>query len=112
LLALARPGSFMLRRRQRTLLTASLVVFIGVLSLPGEIVGAVLPQDWVPIWLEVAEGAITVALLAATGIALWLLRGCSQAATSPQRAASAHARSGNNLLNNLPAHQIDDTPGP
>jgi hypothetical protein len=52
----------------------ALVFFVGVQMLPGEIVGRFLPADQTATWLWLVDIAITVSLVAALALSVWLYR--------------------------------------
>ncbi len=69
-----RPAAWGLDRAAGARLAWFLAAFVAALSLPGEVAGRFLPADWLPAWLALVDGAITISLLAALGVALWLAR--------------------------------------
>jgi hypothetical protein len=76
--ALAQPERWGLSRRSSVVLAAFLVLVIAALSAPGEAASLALPGALVEAWKRLLAGAMTLALAAATGCALWLMWRCRE----------------------------------
>lgn len=70
---LERPELWRLSQRQRSSLTATLIVSAFLLSLPGTFMASFLPGSILSTYLDVINNAITVTLVLMLGTSVWLL---------------------------------------
>lgn len=75
-LSLPPPG---LTARQQTGVALTTAAVVGLLCLPGEVMGRVLPASLSPLYLTAANALITAALLLALAATIWLLNRVSTA---------------------------------
>lgn len=71
--ALSLPPAWLTVRQQTGLALVTATV-VGLLCLPGEVMGRVLPASLAPLYLTAANALITAALLLGLAVTIWLLR--------------------------------------
>lgn len=70
---LGEPELWHLSRWQKNFLAVFLVVSIFVMSLPGDLMGRILPQSMMPVWFRILYTLLTVTLILMLGVSIWLL---------------------------------------
>jgi hypothetical protein len=70
---LSKPSLWNITRKKRWGLRIFLIIFVGIMSIPGSIMGIVLPSNLMPTWYQIVSYTTTSTLIIAISISFWLL---------------------------------------